>query len=197
MILAATKWARNGAMIVALAELGYLRKTWRTLDPTYGRGLWWTTWKPDSLVAHDITLDGVDFQRLPHGDDTFDAVAFDPPYVSSGGRLTTGITDMHARYGMDKAPYTPLALQLMINGGIHEAKRVLTPRGMLIMKCQDYISSGKLWPGTHYTIEYALTLKLEYVDRLEHIGNARAQPWNHQVHARRNYSTVLVFRKGK
>lgn len=40
-VLAATAWKTNADLIVDCARLGYLRKEWITLDPTYGRGLWW------------------------------------------------------------------------------------------------------------------------------------------------------------
>ena len=50
-------------------------------------------------------------------DETFDAVAFDPPYVSVGGRSTSGINGMHAAYGMDGAPLTPQGVQDDINAG--------------------------------------------------------------------------------
>ena len=37
-ILAIAKWSSNAALIADCARLGYLRKEWRTLEPTYGYG---------------------------------------------------------------------------------------------------------------------------------------------------------------
>lgn len=195
-VLAATTWNSNAELIEDCARLGYLRAEWRTLDGTYGRGIWWKNWRPDELVTHDIALDGVDFRRLPEADEFFDAIAFDPPYVSVGGRKTTTIPDFHDRFGLTDAPTSPAGVQQLINDGLDEMYRVLRRRGILLVKNQDYVSSGKLWPGTHYTLTHALSLGLELVDRLEHIGSPRPQPAHvRQVHARRNLSTLFVFRR--
>jgi len=52
-VLGADYFASNGALIASVACLGYLRSTDRTLDATYGKGNWWTEWKPDDLTAPD------------------------------------------------------------------------------------------------------------------------------------------------
>lgn len=196
-ILAAQAWPTNGDLIADVAALGYLRPEWRTLDPTFGRGLWWTRFRPESIVAHDLKLDGVDFRNLPEGDASFDAVAFDPPYVSVGGRTTSGIPDFLARYGLAEAPKSPAALQMMIDAGISEIERVLRPGGVLLVKCADYISSGQLWPGTFFTADAGFRVGLRLLDRFEHVAaKPRPQPpGRRQVHARRNLSTLLVFGK--
>jgi hypothetical protein len=69
--------------------------------------------------------------------------------------------------------------------------------GIVLVKCQDYISSGKLWPGTHPTLTCALDLGFRFEDRFEHVmANPRPQPLRkQQVHAHRNLSTLFVFRK--
>lgn len=205
VVLAANRWASNAELIADCHVLGYLRDDWVTLDPTYGRGIWWKRWRPKTLVIHNRPDDGLDFRQLPHADNTFQAIAFDPPFVSIGGRKTTGLPEYHDRFGMTDAPSTPLGVQAMINEGLDEMVRVLRPRGMLLVKSQDYISSGQFWPGTHYTLTYALGLGCEIVDRLEHIGSPRPQPTRtrkdgtpvRQIHARRNLSTLLVLRGPK
>jgi hypothetical protein len=127
--------------------------------------------------------------------------------------------------------------------------RVLEVGGIALVKCKDYIWSGRLFAGTHHTLTHALNVGFELVDRFEHIGNPGPQPtdrkcrtcagtgytpsicshhkvtvheWNpdrncplvlnprrvcpdcsagkvpRQVkHARRNLSTLFVFRKTK
>jgi hypothetical protein len=194
--MAATAWRTNGELIADCAQLGYLREDWHTLDPTYGRGTWWSVWRPASLVAHDIRQDGVDFTALPEDDATFDAVAYDPPYVCVGGRTTTGVPDLHDRYGLTDAPRPPAALQRLIDAGLREMLRVIKPGGRVIVKCQDYVSSGQLWPGTHCTLDCAIREGAILLDRLEHIGSPRPQPGGRrQVHARRNLSTLFVLRR--
>jgi hypothetical protein len=129
--------------------------------------------------------------------DWFDVVAYDPPYVSIGGRNTTNLGDYHKRYGIDTAPMTPGGVQYLINDGLKECARVTKYNGILLVKCQDYISSGKLWPGTYLTARAADCYRLTLVDRFEHIAKSpRPQPSGRkQVHARRNLSTLFVFRK--
>lgn len=195
-VMAATAWRTNADMIADCVRLGYLRVDAVTLDPTYGRGTWWNKWLPEDLTVHDIALDGVDFRDLPHDNEAFDAIAFDPPYVCVGGRKTTGMPDFHDRYGLTAAPSSPHELQALINDGLREQHRVLKPGGTLLVKCQDYVSSGKLWLGTHWTLSCGMGLSLECIDRLEHLSGPRPQPpGRRQVHARRNLSTLFVFRK--
>ena len=194
-VLAADTWTTNAHLIEDVARLGYLKPTDRVIDPTYGRGVWWQRWMPAELVAHDLTMDGVDFRHLPHDAGMFDAAAYDPPYVCVGGRATTGTAELHDRYGLTDAPTTPGDLQELIGEVLAEVARVVKPRGIVLCKCQDYVSSGHLWPGTYYTTLHAYGMGLRLVDRLEHLGGIRPQPpGRRQVHALRNLSTLLVFR---
>ncbi len=193
VVLAAHDWPTNAELIRDVAEL-WLSRGVKTLDSTYGKGGWWKEWRPFILRAHTD-----DFRDLPYNSASFGQVAFDPPYVSIGGRETSGMKEMHQRYGMDRTPKTPVELQYLINAGMTECVRVLRPDGVLVRKCQDYVSSGKLFPGTFHTLEHAINkCGLGLVDRFEHIGTPRPQPRRRQqVHARRNLSTLFVFRKGK
>ena len=192
-ILASGSWPTNAELIADVAKL-YLDESWRILDPTHGKGIWWKKWRPRELVTHDIRQDGVDFRSLPHRDAEFDAVAFDPPYVCVGGRKTTTIEDMHDRYGLTDAPKSPAELQDLINAGLAECLRVCKPGRPVLVKVQDYVSSGKLWIGTHHTLTHALKLGATLTDRFEHVTSIRPQPpGRRQVHARRNLSTLCVF----
>lgn len=179
-VLAATRWPTNAHLIEDVARLGYLKPTDHVLDPTYGNGVWWKRWTPEALV---VPPEGTDFTRLPYDPSTFDAVAFDPPYVATGGRSTTGMVDFAQRYGLTDAPRNPALLQRMIDVGLAECRRVVrwpqrrvTDGGVVLVKCQDYVSGGRLWLGTHHTITAALALDFEVVDRLERIGSPRPQP---------------------
>ena len=127
----------------------------RILDPTYGRGLWWRRWWPDrDIVQNDHNPKAkctyhYDFRRFPSTwADTFDAVTFDPPYVSTGGRKTSTIPDFNHRFGLTDAPKTPHGVQTMIAEGMMEAARVLKRKGVLLVKCKNYVSSGQLYGGT-------------------------------------------------
>ena len=198
-VYAAQRWQTNGHLIADLHRLGYLQDEWRTLDPTYGRGMWWKVWRPVELVTHDLAQDGVDFRDLPYGDEEFQAVAYDPPYVSTGTTKHRRINaSLHQPYGVGDNAHTPHLIQALINEGLAECARVAKAKGFLLVKCQDYIKSGKFWNGTYLTMSHGIGLGLEVVDRLEFITSPRPQPHGRrQVHARRNLSTLIVFRKGR
>lgn len=201
-VLAAERWPSNADLIVDCVRLGYLRPHWLVLDPTFGRGVWWKRWQPAQLITHHRPSDGSDFRNLPYPDGHFDAACYDPPYVARGGRRAGTFTDMNERFGLVDAPGTPAALQELINAGLDEMIRVVRPGGNILVKCQDYVSSGRLWLGTHWTLSHALTQGLEVLDRFEHVGRARTQPPrtrrdghpSRQQHARRNLSTLFVVR---
>ncbi len=195
-VLAAHNWPSNAELILDCSRLGYLQDDWLTLDPTFGKGVWWQLWKPKQLVALNRKLDGSDFRKLDYPDNHFDAIAFDPPYCSKGGRSTSGITKMDERYGQDDAPATPALLQDLINDGLTEMHRLAKPGAIVLTKSMDYVSSGQLWEGTYLTRKHAEELGFKAVDRFEHVGHPGPQPpGRRQVHARRNLSTLYVFRK--
>lgn len=211
-VLAATAWRNNSDVIVAAAQLGHLRKEWLTLDAAVGKkAVFWKKWRPDHLVTNDFDIEVEadfhhDFRDMPSFDDaTFDAAVFDPTYVCVGGRSTTGMPEMHDRYGMTEAPKSPEALLEMNKDGLTEIVRVTKPGttktngALILIKYQDQISSGKFFAGTHYMAQHALDLGCTWVDRLERTQpNSRPQPRHRrQLHARRNLSSLLVFRRGK
>jgi hypothetical protein len=212
-VLAAHAWASNAELIEAVARLGYLLPTDHVLDPTYEKGVWWRRWRPERLTTHHRAVDGSDFRDLGYPDATFDAIAFDPPYVCPGGRKTSTVQEMHARYGMAEGGFddpdfrTPAQLQQIINDGLAEMVRLVKPRqtkqrgGIILVKAQNYIWSGSLWEGAELTREHARSLGCDVVDRLEMLTPPGPQPKTNpdgsprrQVHARRNLSTLFVLR---
>lgn len=193
-VLAATAWPTNAHLIEDCARLGYLREEWFTLDPTYGRGKWWTRWRPNVLLAHDIDPakaphGAFDFRDLPYTDNTFSVVAFDPPYKLNG--TPTGADEP---YGVHVVATRDERHRLILDG-VTECSRVLKPGGMLLVKCQDQVNSGRVQWQTDLVTRHAEGLGLDKVDAL-HLLAYRPQPaGRRQVHARRNYSTLLVFRR--
>lgn len=120
-VLAVQDWPSNGHLIADVAEL-YIAPDARVLDVTYGGGKWWTIYRPVNLVAHNRAVDGVDFRNLPHADESFDVVAFDPPYVP-GGTIADDpdepIAGYHRRYGLDDdCPRTAEDLTALIVAGL-------------------------------------------------------------------------------
>lgn len=159
------------------------------------------------MTFHDLATDGIDFRNTGYESHQFDAIAFDPPYVSVGGRETTGIEEMYSRYGLSGAPTTPALLQALINDGLAEMHRLVKPRGIVITKAQDYISSGELWSGTYFTEQFARSIGYKVVEKFIHVRKSGGpQPKNRtrkdgsrsrQVHARHNASIMFVFRSAR
>lgn len=195
-VLAADNWASNGVLMRDVAALGYFREKDFVLDPTYGKGTWWSHYRPKYLTTHDIAIDGQDFRKMPRKyQNLFDVIAFDPPYVAKGGRATSGIPEFDERYGLEICPATPRDLQTLICDGMTELKRCLVPYGLMLVKCMNYISSGKYWPGRFYTEQHGLALGLDIADEFVHVGHPGPQPHGRrQHHARNNYSTLIIFR---
>lgn len=222
VVLAATSWRTNAEVVAAAFKLGYLDVGWRTIDPTYGLGVWWKAQRPNDLVVHDLDVnkgDGVDFRNLPHDDASFDAAAFDPAYACMGGTETTTLPDFNDRYGRMTAPDTPAGLLAYNLLGLRELARVVRPRnhrrgyraGFVLVKAMDYVWCGHVVPGTHQMLTGAIDMGFAHVQSLQHVGRIRPQPKRSrkgktpeaeripsvQQHAYANYSTLLVLRTPK
>jgi hypothetical protein len=175
------------------------------LDVTYGRGRFWTHYRPDGLVGHDVRLDGVNYTMLPHEDGVADSVIFDPDYVCTGGRDTVGakVLDFVDRYGLKHSASTPEGLRRMNVSGIREAHRVLRKGGRLAMKCVDYVSSG--WLQTDH-LHYADVMEGDLGMRpraiIVHVAGMGPQPKTNldgsprrQIHPRRSHGFLLIYEK--
>lgn len=195
-VLAFGDWSSNAEMIADCARLGYLRKDWVTLDPTYGHGTFWKTWQPTVLVALDldpaksIDLTSADFTDLPFEDQSFDAVVFDPPYKLNG--RPDPVIDQ--RYGIHE-PTRWQDRMALVRTGIAECARVLGD-GYLLVKCMDQVCSGRMrWQTDEFT-KHAEQCGLGKVDRLDFPSHRPQPKGRRQIHAHRNTSQLLVFKRG-
>lgn len=187
-------WHNNPRMMSHVARLGFAGgpDDW-WCDLTWGRGVWWKHHAPGLLTPFSGN-----FLECPYPDGIFAGTAIDPPYVSTGGRETSNMQDFLARYGLKDVPKDPLELQGLMNLGLQQAVRITEPGGRVLMKCMDYISSGNLQRGSHWTRIEADRLGLHEECWFGLPGNARAQPLGRrQVHPRNNFSFLFVFRTPK
>ncbi len=203
LVMAAAEWRTNAELIADVARLGYING--HVLDLTFGGGGWWKTYKPASLFTNDLSRETeaeyhYDFRHTPWCIGEFGTVAYDPPYVAEGGRKTSTI-DLE-RYGQLDCPKDPKALQLLINQGLMEAARLTETGGHILCKVKNYISNGAHWPGQFKTLQYAealeaIGLRLELVEQFVMVTGTGPQSQKNQIHARNNYSVLLVFRRRK
>ena len=186
----------NAELIADCAQLEYLNKTDMVADVTHGLGRFWNIWEPDILLASDLDPVkspcglSIDFTDLPFETEELDAVVFDPPYKFSG----TSKVKSDPGYGIGDYMSVEARMRLIYDGVI-EAARVVKPDGYVLVKCQDQVVSGKVVWQTLDIVDLASHFRLDLVDML-HVRSYRPQPaGRRQVHARRDYSTLLVFRK--
>ena len=202
MVWAATNWQFNGDLIADVAKLGYIRDDDCCIDLTYGKGTWWKRYRPTLLATNDIddTTKAEyhdDFRATKWFDDNFDVVAFDPPYISPGGRETSTIADFNSRFGLLSTPRTVLGLREMNQDGLDEARRICKPGGIILVKCMNYINSGRYQPEVFVMWEAATAFGLQMVDQFIMIRRPGPQSQKTQVHTRNNYSVLLIFQKPK
>jgi hypothetical protein len=178
-------------------------------DITWGKGVFWKNVPKGTyqVKGTDIQM-GVDCRKLPYGDGTIDCVVFDPPYMEGlfrrskdhlAGAGTYGAFRRHYSNGEASngdAKYHAAVLALYFDGAA-EAFRVLKPRGVLIVKCQDEVSANT----QHLT-------HVEIINELESMGffakdlfvlvrpnRPGVSRVLQQVHARKNHSYFVVFVK--
>jgi len=174
-------------------------------DVTFGKGVFWKKVKPDRVTVLKTDLKtGVDSRALPYEDGQLDCVVFDPPYMHTpGGTAHQGHQNFETYYqnnGTDNVEkkYHEAVLDLYFRSAA-EALRVLKPEGIYIVKCQDEVCANKQ-RLTHVEIinelaTYGFAVKdLFVVLRLGKPGVSRILK---QIHARKNHSYFLVFKKPK
>jgi hypothetical protein len=189
-VLAIGDRKNNAEAIRDAHQLGYINGC--VLDMTYGLGRFWKLYRPLDLFTNDLYADAqfaYDFTDLPRDwTGLFDTVVFDPPYKLNG---TGGSHPSDAGYGVANKGGDRWNLIL---GGLEEAYRVCAPGGHILVKCQDQVVSGH---KVFQTQDIPKNIDAPLVDQL-HVRSYRPQPaGRRQLHARQDYSTLLVFKKGK
>lgn len=177
----------------------YVKKGSTIADVTYGKGVFWRKVKLSEykLIASDLKT-GTDMCKLPYKDGTIDAVVIDPPYMPTE---QTGVSQISDYYGIErkfeKNKWDKAVLELYHNGML-EAKRVLTKKGVLIVKCQDMVCTNKQVLVHVDLINFMSKHDFKCEDIFVLVqSNKRKHPQKRQLHARKNHSYFLVFLRGK
>jgi DNA modification methylase len=196
-ILAFGSRRTNAQLMNDCEDLGYIKG--RVLDCTYGKGSFWEI-VPEDFTASDLEPSKPwvlkrDFTNLPlDWFETFDTVVFDPPYKMNGTSTGKGPSALDAGYGVTSYRSIVQLKQLHYDGLV-ECIRVAKPGGHILVKCQDQISSGNYQPQEFWMHTTARARGCDIVDKLFVRGHRPQPAGRRQLHARRDYSTLLVFRK--
>ena len=184
-------WPTNGHLI---ADVARIYEFGRTLDATYGRGRFWTQYRPDDLTTNDLSSDAdhhFDFRQLPWPAGEFDTVVFDPPYKLNG---TPVLGDFDARYGLSVPRRWQDRMEMILAGAV-ECGRVASR--LLLVKVQDQVVSGRVVWQTLAVVDALEPHGWNLTDRFDLLGGSRPQPMKgrRQRHAHGRPSSLLVFQR--
>lgn len=175
-------------------------------DVTWGKGVFWKNVDTDlyTVVASDVLPVGdvaTDFYHLPYPHNTFDAVVFDPPYMAghvgaqgpkSGSRIKDALSQRYQVYNRNINLVEDVFEQYL--RGLREIERVAISTGVVIVKCQDQVESGRNKWLHNWLYNWAVTNRWDVVDLFIMIRTSVTMRHTHQVHARKNHSFFWVWR---
>jgi hypothetical protein len=139
------------------------------------------------------TLCVANFCALPYAAGSINIVVFDPPYNHTPGK-TRAINARYRNWETSQGMYHRDILRDFYCRGIQEAARVLTPGGLLWLKGQDEIESGRqCW--SHAEVRLAAE-RCGFLpqDQFFLVTWATQVDDRGQKHARRNHSWLWIFR---
>lgn len=174
------------------------------LDPCYSKGNFYKSniikqpiYKFDLFPQIEGCLQG-DCRNLPFDDNSMKTIIYDPPFLATKGpslNLDNASNKTVKRFGNYE---TENQLQQFWHDSILEFERILKPKGIIIVKIQDKVSSGKqIWSHDIIT-QYCTMYNLFLIDLFVLLAKNRMCPdWQvkNQKHARKFHSYFLVFRK--
>ena len=205
-------YTRNNEEIFPLILSLYVPVGSEVADVTYGKGIFWKKVQKSDYTLHcsDIKT-GTDCRNLPYADASMDCVVLDPPYMEgfyrrnkdhlAGSGSFSSFRDFYSNgtaypQNADSPKYHDAVLDMYYAAGF-EALRVLKRDGILIAKCQDEVSANKQHL-THVEIinEYTRhNAVVEDIFIMTRNNRPNISTLKKQVHARKNHSYFLVFRK--
>jgi hypothetical protein len=171
------------------------------LDPTYSKGIFYKNSgidepleKFDLIPQSDDTLKA-NANDLPHFNESISSIMFDPPFiVGHTKKQPSGIIGQrfHGFSYIDD-------LWKWYSECLIEFYRILEFNGILIVKCQDTVSSGKQWFSHLYIMNEAEKSGFYIQDLFILLAKNRMIGHNHknQKHARKFHCYFIVLKKKK
>lgn len=182
----------------------HLDGQWIECDPCYGAG---NFYKPEdiqqpryiydinsySATSRDIEVKQmplhIDCRDMPLADGSVTSLIFDPPFLQTTGKGSI-IKDRFGSYA------TMQELWEMYRDAIEEFSRVLRVGGILIVKMQNTVMSGKQWWNVDYINRLCLS-GYDKVDEFVLLAKHRMPQHNmiSQRHARKYHCFFTVYRR--
>lgn len=197
IVLSATT-GRNQDIFPGVARL-YIPERAVVVDPTYGGGNFWIDVETDKYDTYftDLANDGVDMKDLPYEDEFADFVVLDPPYMYNPKGTVKASLDAPYNLNAEYLLKTNDDVIALYKAGMQEAHRVLKPGGIMAVKCQDMIESGRQrWNHVNLYMFGLVALSMYVRDMF--LLQQTQQPairWPKQKHSRKNHSYLWIFEK--
>lgn len=175
------------------------------LDCTYSKGVFYKDgqinepkYKSDLEPINDDIIKA-DSSNLPFEDNSMKCIIFDPPFIISGKtykKSKEGSCKIAKRFsGYEN--YNQLKNHYY--NTLKETYRLLNNNGILIMKLQNTVSSGKQHFTHYFTLKSALEIGYYPKDEFILLSKSKMTSfggrWKTQKHAMKYHSFFLVFQK--
>ncbi len=163
-------------------------------DPCYNKGGFYKNKiVQEPKIKSDINplLPGIekyDVRHLPFVD-KFKCIIFDPPFIISGQNGTMG-----KRYGYFN---NIIEARQFWKDSLISLQRALKNRGILIIKCQDFINGRKNYIFIKEILSLAEDIKFQIKDLFILLSKTRPIKMKKQQHARKYHSYFIVLKKTK
>lgn len=161
-------------------------------DPCYNLGMFY---KDNKVIAPGVKSDikpllpGVeklDVQCLPF-ENEFKCIIFDPPFIVSGKT-----SKMAQRYGAFESVNE---LKEFYINSFCSLQRALKKKGLLIVKCQDFVNGRRNYIMLNYVLNLARDFNFKVLDLFILLSKTRPTRIKKQQHARKYHSYFVVLKK--
>ena len=160
-----------------------------------------TTMDIDPSFNTDVVAD---FRDMPFADKSYDIIVFDPPHLPTNAATEHSSNIWRDRYGITSQ--TGMGrdgdnVSEMFLPFLHEAKRVLTPGGLVLAKIADLTHNHRYqWQHVDFinaVREIGMTACDMVIKVDPNAGNLKSSKWKKVKHLRKNHCYWMVVRNSK